>query len=104
MDYFIAVIPFLFLVLLNVRYQQKIILLINLVKINENELKALSGDYSAFPEGMEYLDYDHPFTYDLDIFGEASVFSIFKPYLYKRRCLDRLAVLKNPLLNYTKVY
>jgi len=96
---FTAIVPFLFLVLLNVRYQQKIILLTNLVKINENELKALSGDYSVFPAGMEYLDYDHPFTYDLDIFGEASVFQSLNRTCTKGGA-DRLAgFLKNPLLN-----
>ncbi len=96
---FIALIPFLYLVRVNVRNQQKIALLKNLVKINEDELKALSGNFSVFPAGMEYLDYDHPFTYDLDIFGEASIYQSLNRTCTKGGA-DRLAdFLKNPLLN-----
>ncbi len=96
---FIALIPFLYLVRVNVRNQQKIALLKNLVKINEDELKALSGNFSVFPAGMEYLDYDHPFTYDLDIFGEASIYQSLNRTCTKGGA-DRLAdFLKKPLLN-----
>ena len=42
--------------------------------INELEKKALDGDFSKFDSGNEYLDSTHPFSADLDIFGEASLF------------------------------
>ena len=45
-----------------------------LVDINSNELKALEGDYSMFDNGSEFLNSHHEFTYDLDIFGEKSLF------------------------------
>ncbi|HYW94775.1 MAG TPA: hypothetical protein VE870_04255 [Bacteroidales bacterium] len=45
-----------------------------LIDININELKAMGGDYSVFENGSEFLNSHHEFTYDLDIFGERSLF------------------------------
>ncbi|MBN2519670.1 MAG: hypothetical protein JXB17_04130 [Bacteroidales bacterium] len=45
-----------------------------LKEINENEIEALKGNYSIFPEGKEFDDPDHNFSFDLDIFGEYSLF------------------------------
>lgn len=39
-----------------------------------NELKALSGDYTPFRAGEGYIDPNHPFTFDLDVFGLSSLF------------------------------
>ena len=44
--------------------------------INEHELSSLAGDFSMFPDGREYLDDHHEFTYDLDIFGKNRSSSI----------------------------
>jgi hypothetical protein len=49
----------------------------SLATINGNELSALKGDYSMFDGGDEFIDPDHPFTSDLDIFGEQSLFQYF---------------------------
>lgn len=49
----------------------------NLVAINNNELKTLAGDFSMFGSGEAFNDPDHPFTSDLDIFGEQSIFQYF---------------------------
>lgn len=46
----------------------------NLVKLNEGEWKAQQGDYSFFDGGLEFIDPHHPYTHDLDIFGEGSLF------------------------------
>lgn len=48
--------------------------LARLLQINENELKAINGDYSGFDDGSEFLYPDHPFSADLDIFGKGSIF------------------------------
>ena len=45
-----------------------------MVKINELEIKALQGDYAAFDPGNEFINQDHPYTHDLDIFGAGSLF------------------------------
>ena len=44
------------------------------LKLNQDELKGLEGDYSVFDEGREFIDAGHPYSYDLDIFGRKSLF------------------------------
>ncbi len=51
-----------------------------LIRMNRQELKALEGDYHEYNDGAIYLDPDHEFTYDLDIFGPSSL------YQYVCRC------------------
>jgi hypothetical protein len=46
----------------------------SLVHINENEIRALQGDYSMFDSGDEFNDPEHPFASDLDIFGPLGLF------------------------------
>jgi hypothetical protein len=46
----------------------------NLVRINENELRALDGDFSVFDGGSEMIDPNHDFSYDTDLFGPDSLF------------------------------
>jgi len=48
--------------------------LVRLLKINEDELLALENRFAQFHSGVEFLDPDHPFAGDLDIFGEGSIF------------------------------
>ncbi len=38
------------------------------------ELASLLNDYSAFDGGKEWIDASHPFSLDLDVFGEHSLF------------------------------
>ncbi|MCB0430894.1 MAG: hypothetical protein H6585_04800 [Flavobacteriales bacterium] len=47
-----------------------------LLKINRNEVKALAGDISSFGNGKEYMDPEHPYSYDMDIFGDGSIFQM----------------------------
>ncbi len=47
---------------------------LHLAEINRLELKCLEGDFSGFKSGEEYAERDHPYSYDLDIFGKASLF------------------------------
>jgi hypothetical protein len=46
----------------------------NLSEINRNEALALEGDISSFRPGTSYVDIKHDFSYDTDVFGEASLF------------------------------
>ena len=94
-----AIIPFLILVKLNVKYQNKIALLKQLITINEKEIEALKGNFSVFPAGNEYVNYEHPYTYDLDIFGNASIYQAMNRTCTKGGA-DKLAgFLQNPLLD-----
>lgn len=40
----------------------------------ENELSYLDGDYSHFADGRQYINPAHPFSFDLDLFGDSSLF------------------------------
>ena len=40
----------------------------------QQEEAALDGDFAAFDDGERYVDPQHPFTYDLDIFGQESLY------------------------------
>jgi hypothetical protein len=44
------------------------------IEINEWELKAIDHDISAFDGGEEFVDPTHFYSYDLDIFGNHSLF------------------------------
>lgn len=44
------------------------------VKVNEDELKALSHEYYQFPDGSSYMPKEHAYANDLDIFGHASLY------------------------------
>ena len=46
----------------------------HLSEINRTELKCLDGDFTGFQDGAEYSERDHPYSYDLDIFGKSSLF------------------------------
>lgn len=43
-------------------------------RIIQEELQALSGDYSSFEDGKEYVNPEHPYSFDLDVFGRRSLF------------------------------
>ena len=45
-----------------------------LAEVNRREAEALAGDWSAFPDGKEFQDAEHPYALDLDLFGPHSLF------------------------------
>lgn len=45
-----------------------------LLKINKNEITFLKREKTPFENGVEFIDFHHPYAYDLDIFGEHSLF------------------------------
>ena len=45
-----------------------------LLAINENEIAYLNREKIPFENGAEFNDFHHPYAYDLDIFGDHSVF------------------------------
>lgn len=48
---------------------------VNLKIVYEKEVSYLNGDYSPFQDGEKYIDSQHDFTFDLDIFGKLSLFN-----------------------------
>ncbi len=45
-----------------------------LVRINQTEIGLINGEPSPYEDGKEYTNAHHPFSYDLDIFGEGSLY------------------------------
>lgn len=67
----------LFLILLNkhsrIRYNKKCSAL--MCKINESSLKRMKGEWKSFEDdGADFLNDDHNYSKDLDIFGKGSLF------------------------------
>lgn len=47
----------------------------SLLTVYKNEQKYLSGDFTVFGDGKEYIDHNHPFSLDVDLFGSDSLFN-----------------------------
>ncbi|WP_163411474.1 MutS-related protein [Flavobacterium ajazii] len=65
---------FIFLMRVHSRLSFQKQLLTALLKINENEISFLKREKLPFENGFEFNDFHHPYAYDLDIFGEHSLF------------------------------
>ncbi|HYG03774.1 MAG TPA: hypothetical protein VD927_15100 [Chryseosolibacter sp.] len=84
--YFLNVIPVLFVLFAVLmqrharRFAEKTRLQ-NLIIIQDRELQAMEGNVSSFEAGASFIDTHHPYTHDLDIFGEGSLFQ------YLNRCV-----------------
>jgi len=44
------------------------------IAVNEEEINFLNGDVSAFDNGKSFIQHDHPYSYDLDFFGDQSLY------------------------------
>ncbi len=65
---------FLMLVSWHLKYKEKAQLYQYLTRINEHEIGYLKGDLTPFKAGEAYIQTNHNYTYDLDIFGKSSIF------------------------------
>lgn len=70
------VILFLFLVKVEIRTQRKIEYFNNRIQINKNEINQLNSKYDLFDQGKEFINKEHPYVSDLDIFGNRSIFQL----------------------------
>ena len=64
----------------------------HLIQVCKNEIKAIEGDFSPFEPGDEFKDPDHSYSFDLDLFGNNSLF----------QCINRSVTIfgKNRLAEY----
>jgi hypothetical protein len=46
----------------------------HLIAVNQQELKALDGDYFHYDDGKRFIPHDHAYANDMDVFGRASIF------------------------------
>ena len=71
---FIFFMGFVFLMRFHSRLSFQKQLTTALLKINENEIIYLKREKIPFENGIEFNDFHHPYAYDLDIFGDHSLF------------------------------
>jgi hypothetical protein len=70
-----------------------------LVKINKEEISYLSKNSIPFENGIEFNDFQHPYAYDLDIFGEHSLFQNLNrtaTFIGKKTTANQLLILSTP--------
>jgi DNA mismatch repair ATPase MutS len=92
---------FIFVVL--IRFHNKISLQKELkealISINQNEISFLNGDKNIFENGIEFNDFNHTYAYDLDIYGDNSLFqSLNRTFTYigkKTLGISLLKILSN---------
>ncbi|MCR4032090.1 MULTISPECIES: MutS-related protein [Flavobacterium] len=70
----LSFVGFLFLMRIHSRLSFQRLLAETLLKINRNEISFLKREKTSFENGAEFIDFHHPYAYDLDIFGEHSLF------------------------------
>ncbi|MBE6276405.1 MAG: hypothetical protein E7096_08720, partial [Bacteroides sp.] len=69
-----TLLPFLLLVKLHNRLYHQKDWHETSIRHYQAELASLENDHSAFDGGKEWIDASHPFSLDLDVFGEHSLF------------------------------
>jgi hypothetical protein len=73
----LSLVIFLLFIRIYDRFQNKAAFYNELAKLNSNEIDFLNGQSSVYANGIEYTDPHHPYSYDLDMFGDGGLF----PYL-----------------------
>ena len=71
---FISFVGFIFLMRIHASLSFRKQLTSALLTINQNEISYLKREKIPFENGVEFNDFNHPYAYDLDIFGEHSLF------------------------------
>lgn len=94
---------FILLVIVHARYFSKHALINQLLKINEDELRAVNGDYSFFATGEQFSQRNHPFASDLDLFGEHSLFQFTNRTATHHGAATFAEMISRPLTNKDKL-
>lgn len=70
----IGFIAFFYLVSRHEQLKQKYNYLKALLEINKTELKVLNGEQHSLPDGAEFINSHHDYSFDIDLFGRGSFF------------------------------
>lgn len=96
----VLIVAFVYLVQRQQQKEAERKILLHLIDLNKWEANALQNDFSSFPSGDSFVDPNHPYSHDLDIFGSGSVFQ------YLNRCATKLGEVRLAdnlkYLNFTK--
>ncbi len=99
----VTLIPFLLFIKLNVKLAARIRHLKELITINRNELEGINGNFSVFHSGNEFVNPDHPYSYDLDIFGQESIYQAVNRTSTAGGAISLAEAFKKPLLDNQKI-
>ncbi|MBS1505649.1 MAG: hypothetical protein JSS79_03285 [Bacteroidetes bacterium] len=80
----LLVVLFFYLVKRQARKEEERKVVLHLVKLNVWEAAASHNDFQNFEAGARFVDPHHPFSHDLDLFGQGSLFQ------YLNRCATNL--------------
>ncbi|WP_460474928.1 MutS-related protein [Emticicia fontis] len=80
---FVVAAAFFFFVNLHQKILEKIQYHESMLKVCENEILAAEGICDQFKNGKEYEDKTHFFSYDLDVFGNHSIFQLLNRTITK---------------------
>ncbi|MCL3781798.1 hypothetical protein EMN47_15540 [Prolixibacteraceae bacterium JC049] len=89
---------FLFIVRKYVSKEQQRNIIRNLISINQEEMVAVCGDYSIFPNGENHIDSEHDYSFDLDVFGAGGLFQMINRTATVFGSAQLGAMLKKPLM------
>lgn len=73
----IGALSFVFMVQFHSKLDRKKKYFEELVTINEVEIEALNGNFEHLENGEEFLNPEHHYSYDIDLFGDGSFFQFF---------------------------
>ena len=89
----LSFVGFIFLMRVHSKLSFKKQLTTALLRINKNEIAFLKREKLPFEDGIEFNDFHHPYAYDLDVFGEHSLFQNLNrtaTYIGKRTLANQL--------------
>ena len=98
-----TIIFFLFLLSKEIKLKRKTSFLKNLINVNQIEIQLLKKDLNGINEGQEFIDKQHHFISDLDIFGRKSIFQILNRTSTYTGRIKLAEWLTNPFLNKTEI-
>lgn len=88
---------FIFLIIRHAKLYKQKKWLEALEQLNKTELSLMEGDTSEKLSGANWLDPEHPFASDLDIFGKGSLFQLINRSATENGRKRLVSILMNPL-------
>ena len=71
---FVGVVIFAILLFINSKFQIKKQLLVTKIRINQTEISVINGSYKNLNTGSEFVNPQHCYSNDIDLFGKGSFF------------------------------
>ncbi len=100
----ISLVSFIILIVMHEKVKVSKEKALSLVEINQKALGRIKGEWVEFEDkGEEFIDQKHPYSIDLDIFGQASVFQWINTTVTPMGRKLLKGILTNPLKDRVKI-